>query len=51
MTTFAPASYLCDDRHCKGMIDRALMYRDNNHLSYEGDLYVGARFAEEQKAR
>jgi len=50
VTTFAPASYLCDDRHCKGMIDRALMYRDNNHLSYEGDLYVGARFAEEQDA-
>lgn len=50
VTTFAPAKYMCDDRHCKGMIGRALMYRDNNHLSYEGDLYVGARFAEEQDA-
>ena len=50
VTTFAPAKYMCDDEHCKGMIDRALMYRDNNHLSYEGDLYVGARFAEEQAA-
>ena len=50
VTTFAPARYMCDDEHCKGMIDRALMYRDNNHLSYEGDLYVGAKFAEEQDA-
>ena len=48
--TFAPARYFCDEQHCKGMIDRALMYRDTNHLSYEGDLYIGARFAEEQKA-
>ena len=50
VTTYAPAKYMCDDRQCKGMIDRALMYRDTNHLSYEGDLYVGERFAEEQEA-
>lgn len=48
VTTFAPARYLCDDQQCKGMIDGALMYRDTNHLSYEGDLYIGRKFAEEQ---
>lgn len=50
VTTFAPARYLCDDEECKGMIDGALMYRDTHHLSYEGDLYIGRKFAEEQKA-
>lgn len=51
VTTFAPAKYLCDDKHCKGLIDRQLMYRDTNHLSYDGDLYIGAKFAAEQAAK
>jgi hypothetical protein len=51
VTTFAPAQYLCDDEHCKGMIDGKLMYRDSHHLTYDGDLYIGEKFAEEQRAR
>ena len=51
VATFAPAKYLCDERHCKGMIDGKLMYRDSHHLTYDGDLYIGAKFAEEQRAR
>ncbi len=51
VTTFAPAKYLCDDKHCKGMLDGKLMYRDSHHLTYEGDLYIGEKFAEEQRAR
>jgi len=51
VSTFAPAKYLCDDRHCKGMIDGKLMYRDTHHLTYDGDLYIGEKFAEEQRAR
>ena len=51
VTTFAPAKYLCDDKHCKGMIDGKLMYRDSHHLTYDGDLYIGKKFAEEQRAR
>lgn len=27
------------------MIDGRLMYRDSNHLSYDGDVRVGERFA------
>lgn len=50
VTTFQPAKYLCDRQHCKAKIDGKLMYRDTNHLSYDGDLYIGARFAEEQAA-
>lgn len=51
VSTFSPASYLCDEKECKAMIGDKLMYRDTNHLSYDGDLYIGAKFAEEQRAR
>ena len=43
---FQAAPALCDERECRAMIDGRLMYRDNNHLSYEGDLLIGRRFAE-----
>jgi hypothetical protein len=43
---FEAAPALCDERECHAMIDGRLMYRDNNHLSYEGDLLIGRRFAE-----
>jgi len=46
---FQPARYLCDASACHAMIDGRLMYRDNNHLSYDGDLYIGKKFAERPK--
>jgi hypothetical protein len=33
------------------MIDGKLMYRDVNHLTYDGDLLLGSKFAAEQAAR
>ncbi|SFU39332.1 Peptidoglycan/LPS O-acetylase OafA/YrhL, contains acyltransferase and SGNH-hydrolase domains [Pseudoduganella namucuonensis] len=42
---FDAASGLCDAQRCKGMADGVLLYRDNNHLSYRGDLLVGEAFA------
>jgi peptidoglycan/LPS O-acetylase OafA/YrhL len=51
ITTFAPATYLCNEARCQGMIDKKLMYRDTNHLTYDGDLYIGLKFAEEQKTK
>jgi peptidoglycan/LPS O-acetylase OafA/YrhL len=42
---------LCDDRTCRAMIDGRLMYRDNNHLSYDGDLLVGRSFAQWRAAQ
>ncbi|WP_229411133.1 SGNH hydrolase domain-containing protein [Massilia sp. WF1] len=33
------------DKECRAMIDGRLMYRDSNHLSYDGDVRVGERFA------
>lgn len=48
---FRASSALCDERWCSAMIDGRLMYRDTNHLSYDGDLRVGSwfsRWAEQQ---
>jgi peptidoglycan/LPS O-acetylase OafA/YrhL len=42
---FHSASALCDDQWCRAMIGGRLMYRDDNHLSYDGDLLVGQAFA------
>jgi len=46
---FDSAAPLCDERHCHAMIDGRLMYRDENHLSHEGDLLIGRHFAEHIK--
>lgn len=48
---FNPARYLCDAEYCWAMKDGRLLYRDDDHLSYGGDLYLGEKFAEEQRAR
>jgi peptidoglycan/LPS O-acetylase OafA/YrhL len=42
---FRASDALCDERECRAMVDGRLMYRDNNHLSYDGDLRVGKLFA------
>jgi hypothetical protein len=42
---FRSSDALCDERACRAMVDGRLMYRDNNHLSYDGDLRVGSYFA------
>jgi hypothetical protein len=42
---FHAADALCDAHECRAMIDGRLMYRDDNHLSYDGDLRVGSYFA------
>jgi hypothetical protein len=44
---FDPAPYLCDRSYCYAMLDGKLMYRDDNHLSYDGDLYIGTKFADQ----
>ena len=47
---FRASDALCDERACSAMIDGRLMYRDNNHLSYDGDLLVGKHFAQRHGA-
>jgi peptidoglycan/LPS O-acetylase OafA/YrhL len=42
---FYSSDALCDERECKAMIAGRLMYRDKDHLSYDGDLRVGEFFA------
>jgi peptidoglycan/LPS O-acetylase OafA/YrhL len=48
---FQSWSALCDAEYCYAMDKGRLMYRDTNHLSYDGDLLVGKRFAEWLQAR
>jgi peptidoglycan/LPS O-acetylase OafA/YrhL len=44
---FRSSDALCDERECRAMIDGRLMYRDKDHLSYDGDLRVGKLFAKQ----
>ncbi|MES2323104.1 MAG: acyltransferase family protein [Pseudomonadota bacterium] len=46
---FQPARFLCGERYCHAMREGRLMYRDMHHLSYDGDLYIGKKFAERPK--
>ena len=48
---FRTIPHLCDDKYCWAMKDGNMLYRDKDHLSYEGDLYIGKKFAEEQAAK
>jgi peptidoglycan/LPS O-acetylase OafA/YrhL len=45
---FRTRDLVCDAKLCWAMKDGKLLYRDKNHLSYEGDLYIGKKFAEWQ---
>lgn len=44
------AEPLCDQQRCHVIVDGAMLYRDRHHLSYEGDLYVGAWFSRQLRA-
>jgi peptidoglycan/LPS O-acetylase OafA/YrhL len=48
MQIFQTASHLCDARFCWASIGGKLLYRDLHHLSYDGDLYIGEKFAQKQ---
>ncbi|MEO7793560.1 MAG: SGNH hydrolase domain-containing protein, partial [Thermoanaerobaculia bacterium] len=37
-------SYLCDAELCWAMRDGRLLYRDRDHLSTDGSLYLGQKF-------
>ena len=42
---FDAAEALCDERQCHVMIDGHLMYRDEHHLTFDGDHHVARHFA------
>ncbi|MGZ8289115.1 MAG: acyltransferase family protein [Telluria sp.] len=48
---FRPTPFLCEGQLCRVMIDGQLLYRDKDHLSYEGDLFIGKKFAEQQASK
>lgn len=42
---FRPSEYLCDEQWCWALKDNIVMYRDDDHLSLDGSIYIGERFA------
>lgn len=36
-----PTNLLCNDQECRMTDNKELLYRDRNHLSYEGSQYIG----------
>ncbi len=48
---FETAPHLCDATHCHAMLNGVLMYRDNNHLTHNGDLYIGSKFSARPKVK
>lgn len=42
-----PTKKLCDDQYCWAVREGQLLYRDNNHLSESGALWLGARYVPE----
>jgi peptidoglycan/LPS O-acetylase OafA/YrhL len=38
-----PMDVLCDEQECRAIIDGVLMYRDQDHLSIEGSIFLWAR--------
>lgn len=51
VTWIDPANALCDDKFCYAKRDGVMLYRDNNHLSYLGDLHVGQYVSAELRAK
>ncbi|WP_445230035.1 acyltransferase family protein [Duganella rhizosphaerae] len=47
---FDAAAQLCDAQRCVAMRDNKLLYRDHDHLSHEGDLFMGERYARQMDA-
>ena len=43
LTLLEPAKTLCDSEWCWAKRDQKILYRDAEHLSYQGSLYVGER--------
>ncbi|WP_281039946.1 SGNH hydrolase domain-containing protein [Rhizobium sp. AG855] len=41
---FDPMSALCDPDRCFAMADGKLLYRDDNHLSTEGSLFLADHY-------
>ena len=44
MTVLDPEPLLCDTARCQGVIEKKLMYADDDHLSIEGSHLVAAHF-------
>jgi hypothetical protein len=44
VTIIDPAKLLCDDTNCRVVMDGTPLYRDDNHLSLRGCVFVSSLF-------
>lgn len=44
---FRPSKYLCDSQLCWASKDGKMLYRNSDHLSFEGSQFVGDKFSQE----
>lgn len=44
---FEQSKYLCDEKYCHARIDGKMIYRDDDHLSYEGSRFMSEKFRQE----
>ena len=44
LRVFDPLPYVCDAENCFGIIDQTVLYRDDDHLSRAGSLYLADKF-------
>jgi len=44
---FDPVPHLCDAEYCWAMKDGKMLYRNDDHLSMAGSMYIGSKLAAE----
>lgn len=47
---YFPSAILCRNGYCDAIRDGNVLYRDDNHLSFEGSLYIGRAFSRDPSA-
>jgi len=48
LRVFDPLPYLCDSKFCYATMSGHILYRDDNHLSSAGAIYLSRKFMEEE---
>ena len=46
---FSPSKYLCDEKYCWAIREGEMLFRDENHLSHKGSLFIGSQYGMEQE--
>jgi hypothetical protein len=47
VTAFFEPEHFCDEEYCWAILGGKVLYREYGHLSHDGSLYIGSKFASE----